>query len=63
MGMGLDHCINYAFHVWCLICYMIVCCVNNIHGKVYIGKKKRNTRVRKHNLRGSGKERTGKFGM
>ena len=27
MGMGIDHCIHCAFHVWCLICYMIVCCV------------------------------------
>ena len=24
MGMGLDHCIHYAFHVWSLICYMIM---------------------------------------
>ena len=28
-----------------------LCYVNYIHGKLYIGKKK-NTRVRKHNLRG-----------
>ena len=27
MGMSLDHCIHCSFHVWCLICYMIVCCV------------------------------------
>ena len=39
MSMGLDHCIHCVFHVWCLICYMIVCCVNNIHGKVYMEKR------------------------
>ena len=36
--MGLDHCIHCAFHVWRLICYMVVCCVNNLHGKVYMEK-------------------------
>ena len=37
-GMGLDHCIYGVFHVLCSICYMIVCYVNYIHGKMYIGK-------------------------
>ena len=35
----------------------VVCCVNNIHGKVYMEKK--NTRDRTHNLRGSGKRTNG----
>ena len=32
-----------------------LCYVNYIHGKLYIGKKKKKTRVRKHNLWGSEK--------
>ena len=40
MGMGLDLCIHCAFHVWYSICYMIVCCVNNIYGEVYMEKEK-----------------------
>ena len=43
MGMSLDHYIYCAFHVLCLICYMIVCCVlccvNNMHGKMYMEKE------------------------
>ena len=39
-----------------------MCCVNDIHGKVYM-EKKNNTRVRKHNLRGLGKEQKGWFEM
>ena len=37
-SMGLDNGIYGAFHVLCSICYMIVCYVNYIHGKMYIGK-------------------------
>ena len=60
MGRGLDHCIRYAFHVLCpnMLHDCVLCCVNYIHGKI-IGKKKRNTKIRKHNLGGSKKERMG----
>ena len=40
-----------------------MCCVKDIHGKVYMEKKKKNTMVRKHNFRGLGKEQTGWFEM
>ena len=40
MGMGIDHCIHCAFK--CLVLKMLpdggMCCVNYIHGKMYIGK-------------------------
>ena len=60
MGMGLDHCIHCAFHVLCFNmlhdCVLCVVCI------IYMIKciwKKRNTRVRKHNLKGSGKRMNG----
>ena len=40
MGMGLDHsihCVHSCFVPKCAI--GVVCCVNYIHGKMYIGKE------------------------
>ena len=56
MGMGLDHYIHCAFHVLCsnmlhdcVLCIVLIICM------VKCIWKKRNTRVRKHNLRSSKK--------
>ena len=64
MGMDLDHCIHCGFS--CLVLNMLHDCVLCDVSIIYMVKciwKKRNTRVLKHNLRGSGKERTEKFGV
>ena len=57
MGMGLDHCIHCTFHVLCpnMLHDCVICVVSIIYMVKCIWKK-RNTRVRKHNLGGSGKE-------
>ena len=36
--MSLDHCIYCVFHV-CVTLLIVLCCVNYIHGKLYIGKE------------------------
>ena len=40
--MGLDHCIHRAFHVLCpnMLHDCVMCCVNYVHGKKYIEKKR-----------------------
>ena len=41
MGMGLDHCIHFAFHVLCsnMLHDYFFCYVNYIHGKIYMEKE------------------------
>ena len=57
MGMGLNHRNHYVFHFLCF--NMLYDCMLCVVCMIYMVKcvwKNRNTRVRKHNLRGSGKE-------
>ena len=57
MGMDLDHCIHCAFHVLCPnMVHDYVLCVMRIIYRVKCIWKKRNIRVRKHNLGGLEKE-------
>ena len=57
MDIGLDHYIHCAFHVLCLnMLHDCVLCVMLIIYMVRYIWKKRNTRVKKHNLGGSEKE-------
>ena len=39
--MGVDHCIHCAFHVLCsnMLHDCVLCCVKDIHGKVYMEKE------------------------